>query len=53
MAKFIFIKWLEEFLLKSHSFVWDLWNREKISKKHGITPNEAESCFNDLKIFPL
>ncbi len=53
MAKFLFIKWLEEFLQTTHGFIWDHWNKDKIFQKHGITPDEVESCFKDLTLFPL
>jgi uncharacterized DUF497 family protein len=37
--------------IKSHpAFDWDLGNLDKNYIKHGITPNEAESIFIDLKL---
>lgn len=53
MAKFLFIKWLEEFLQTQHAFIWDSWNKDKIFKKHGITTDQVESCFRDVTLFPL
>jgi uncharacterized protein len=47
MAKFKFIEWLVDWILKqnSFSFEWDEGNLSKNRQKHGITCEEAESVF--------
>jgi uncharacterized DUF497 family protein len=55
MAKFKYIEWLVSFLEAFDIFLfeWDKGNLTKSEDKHGVTPEQIESCFLDDKILPL
>jgi uncharacterized DUF497 family protein len=55
VAKFRFVAWLLNWLLEkpAFEFQYDEGNREKSTKKHGVSNDEVEELFESRSAIPL